>query len=220
MVEDGVPFCRKCSAPQIRVVIARESGDGEPGAAEDLSGQDDERGSSPTAALSRTQASTDERRITISSALMAGALAGLGSLIPFVPFITLSMIAAGGLADTLYKRRRPYASVPTSRGFRLGSLAGFFGFLLNAFASLLGMLSEGNRSAVRAAMEDRIKEAAAMNADPSAQQMLKQLSDWISTPSGLAAVFAGSLLLFGLVFIVLSGIGGGIGAALFGKKSQ
>jgi hypothetical protein len=151
---------------------------------------------------------------------MAGAAAGLGSLIPFVPFITLSMVAAGGLAVTLYKRRVPYGSVAARGGFRIGSLAGFFGFLLNASASLMGMISAENRSAVRAAMEERVKEAMSINPDPSAQQMLKQLSDWISTPSGLAGVFGCSLLLFGLVFVILSGIGGSIGAALFGKKEQ
>ena len=37
---------------------------------------------------------------------------------------------------------------------------------------------------------------------------------------GLAAVFVFSLCLFGLLFVLLSGVGGAIGAALFGKKVQ
>jgi len=50
--------------------------------------------------------------------------------------------------------------------------------------------------------------------------MVKNLGDMVSTPGGLAAVFAFSLCLFGLLFVFLSGIGGAIGAALFGKKMQ
>jgi hypothetical protein len=130
------------------------------------------------------------------------------------------MVAAGGIAITLYKRRMPYVSVPAKRGFRIGALAGLFGFLLNAAMSVFGMFSNENRVALRDAMQERLKEALAVNSDPSAQQMVKHLGDMISTPNGLAAVFALSLCLFGMLFIVLSGIGGAIGATLFGKKIQ
>ena len=161
-----------------------------------------------------------ERRVVIFSALAAGFAAGIGSLVPFVPFITLCMVAAGGIAITLYKRRMPYVSVPARRGFRIGALAGFFGFLLNAAMSAFGMLSAENRTALREAMQERLKEALAVNSDPAAQQMVKNLGDMVSTPGGLAAVFAFSLCLFGLLFVFLSGVGGAIGAALFGKKMQ
>ena len=130
------------------------------------------------------------------------------------------MVAAGGIAITLYKRRMPYVSVPARRGFRIGALAGFFGFLLNAAMSAFGMFSAENRAALRDAMQERLKEALAVNSDPAAQQMVKNLGDMVSTPGGLAAVFAFSLCLFGLLFVFLSGIGGAIGAALFGKKMK
>ncbi len=161
-----------------------------------------------------------ERRVVIFSALAAGFAAGIGSLVPFVPFIMLCMVAAGGIAVTFYKRRLPYVSVPARRGFRLGALAGLFGFLLNAATSAFGMLSAENRTALREAMQERLKEALAVNSDPAAKQMVKHLGDIISTPGGLAALFAFSMCLFGLLFVLLSGIGGAIGAALFGKKEQ
>ena len=81
------------------------------------------------------------------------------------------------------------------------------------------MLSEQNRAALRDAMHERLKEAMSVNSDPSAQQMLNNLGDMISTPGGLAALFAFSLLMFGLIFVLLGGIGGSVGAALFGKKN-
>ena len=161
-----------------------------------------------------------ERRVVIFSALAAGFAAGIGSLVPFVPFITLCMVAAGGIAVTLYKRRLPYVSVPARRGFRIGALAGLFGFLLNAATSVFGMLSAENRTALYEAMQERLKEALAVNSDPAAKQMVKNLGDMVSTPGGLAAVFVFSLCLFGLLFVLLSGVGGAIGAALFGKKVQ
>jgi len=223
MVEDGVPFCRHCGAPQIRVLIVGDEpaietlapetpGEGEP-PAEPIPG-----GSAPAFATPR-RADPLDRRAVIFSALLAGFAAGLGTLLPFVPVMTLSMVAAGGIAVTLYKRKMPYVPVPARRGFRLGALAGLFGFLLNAGASVIGMLSEQNRAALRDAMHERLKEAMSVNSDPSAQQMLNNIGDMISTPAGLAALFAFSLLIFGLIFVLLGGIGGSVGAALFGKKN-
>jgi uncharacterized membrane protein len=167
-----------------------------------------------------SQPAAYERRIVILSALAAGCAAGFGSLVPFAPFIMLCMVAAGGIAITLYKRRMPYVSVPGRRGFRIGALAGFFGFLFNAAISVFSMLSLENRVALRDAMQERLKEALSVNSDPAAQQMVKNLGDMISTPTGLAALFAVSLSLFGLIFVLLGGIGGAIGASLFGKKSR
>ena len=223
MIEDGVPFCRHCGAPQIRVLIAGD----EPATETLVSGASGEAqppaepippGSAPALAPTR-RADPLDRRAVIFSALLAGFAAGLGTLLPFVPVITLSMVAAGGIAVTLYKRKMPYVSVSVRRGFRLGALAGLFGFLLNAGASVMGMLSGENRAALRDAMHERLKEAMSVNSDASAQQMLNNIGDMISTPGGLAALFAFSLLIFGLIFVLLGGIGGWVGAALFGKKN-
>ncbi len=225
-MEDGVPFCPTCGAPQIRVAITREESDAQPLAG--MSGDEQpaaeaslaQRANAVFSQAEASQAAKYERRVVIFSALAAGFAAGIGSLVPFVPFITLCMVAAGGIAITLYKRRMPYVSVPARRGFRIGALAGLFGFLLNAATSVFGMFSAENRVALRDAMQERLKEALSVNSDPSAQQMVKNLGDMVSTPAGLAAVFAFSLGLFGLLFIFLSGVGGAIGAALFGKKTQ
>jgi len=223
MVEDGIPFCRHCGAPQIRVTI----GGGEPATEPPLPGTPGDA-QPPAEPVSLGPGSVFppaqrvdpvDRRTVIFSALLAGFTAGLGTLLPFVPVITLSMVAAGGIAVTLYKRRMPHVAVPPRRGFRIGALAGFCGFVLNASASALGMLSEPNREALRSAMHERLKEAMSVNSDPSALQMLNRLGDMISTTAGLAALFAFSLLMFGLIFVLLGGIGGSIGAALFGKKS-
>ncbi len=224
-MEDGVPFCPNCGAPQIRVAIARPETDAPPVP----SASDDEQAAEAVPAATSipvfnpadaAYANKYERRVVIFSALAAGFAAGVGTLVPFVPFISLCMVAAGGIAITLYKRRMPYVSVPARRGFRIGALAGFFGFLLNASMSVFGMFSNENRVALRDTMQERLKEALAVNSDPSQQQMVKHLGDVISTPHGLAAVFALSLCLFGMLFILLSGIGGAIGASLFGKKTQ
>ncbi|MGA2991486.1 MAG: zinc-ribbon domain-containing protein [Candidatus Korobacteraceae bacterium] len=223
MVEDGIPFCSRCGAPQVRVMIASDEAATEP-----LPPGNPDDAQPPAEPVSPESAPTFpaaprvdpmDRRAVIFSALLAGFTAGLGTLLPFLPVIILSMVAAGGIAVTLYKRRVPYVSVPPKRGFRIGALAGLFGFVLNAGASVLGMLSDQNREALRAAMRERLKEAMAVNSDASAQQMLNRLGEMISTTGGLAALFAFSLLLFGLIFVLLGGLGGSIGAALFGKKS-
>ncbi len=225
-VEDGVPFCPNCGAPQIRVAIARQEPDtlpAPPAPGDEQPADESVPAQRADAVFNRADAALAakyERRVVIFSALAAGFAAGIGSLVPFVPFITLCMVAAGGLAITFYKRRMPYVSVPARRGFRIGALAGFFGFLLNASMSAFGMFSAENRTALHEAMQERLKEALSVNSDPAAQQMVKNLGNMISTPGGLAAIFAFSLCLFGLLFVLLSGIGGAIGAALFGKRVQ
>jgi hypothetical protein len=229
-VEDGTPFCHSCGAPQIRVTVSSSESatpPGEPG----QTSEGDQPAAAPltdaayppgslTATPAAASANALDRRAVIFAALTAGLVAGMGTLVPFVPFISLCMVAAGGVAITLYKRRMPYVAVNARRGFRIGALAGCFGFLLNAITSSLGMLSAGNRTALRSEMQERLKEALASNSEPTAQQMMKHLGERITTPAGLAFLFLLSLCLFGLMFVLLSGVGGAIGAALFGKKAH
>lgn len=151
--------------------------------------------------------------------MFAGFLAGFGALIPSLPVISLCMIAAGGLAITFYKRRLPTVHIRPALGFRIGAVAGLFGFMANALLSGLGMLSSQNRSVLRAAMNERIQDALNTNPDASAQEMLRRMSETIATPSGFATIFIVALMIFGLLFIMFSGLGGAIGATLFGRSN-
>ncbi len=160
-----MPFCHNCGAPQIRVAIASEEldtpsapgmSDEEPPTAEASAAQ---RANAIFRQAEASQAAKYERRVVIFSALAAGFAAGIGSLIQYEPLITipLCMVAAGGIAITLYKRRMPDASVPPRRGFRIGALAGFFGFLLNATVGVISLLSAEYRTALRHTLQEQFK---------------------------------------------------------------
>jgi hypothetical protein len=161
-----------------------------------------------------------QRRSVLRAALLAGALAGLGSLVPFMPFILLCMVACGGMSIAFYTRREPHQTVTAGGGLRIGSLAGMFGFFINATLSTVSMLSANSRAAMRGEMMNRLKEAMASSSDPAATDMLRRLGDQLNSPSGLAMLFTFALLVLAVLFVVFGGLGGAIGATLFGRRQE
>ncbi|MGE5110804.1 MAG: hypothetical protein ACM3JB_08115 [Acidobacteriaceae bacterium] len=152
------------------------------------------------------------------AALWAGVIAGIGSLVPFAPFIFLCMIAAGGMSVAFYSRREPDVEVRASLGMKLGALAGFFGFVMNAILSSLGMLSMETRSALRSQLASRLQEAVASSKDAATTDMLQKLGEQLNTTGGLLTLFAIALAALGLFFVLFGGLGGAIGASLFGRR--
>ena len=121
----------------------------------------------------------------------------------------------GGFLSVLLYRRRSWSADPSrSAGFRLGALSGLFGFLI--FAVLAGvqvlLLHGGNE--VRDAMVEAVRRQQARNPDPQARQML----DYFLTPHGLMIMLIIGLILMGILFVLLSGIGGSISATLLRRK--
>ena len=152
------------------------------------------------------------------AALWAGLIAGVGAAVPLPPVIILSMVAAGGLSIAFYMRFEPHALVRTSTGLKMGALAGLFGFLMYGIVASLTMTSAQVRSQFRVEMANSLKQAAVRSADPRAADMIRPFVDGLNTPGGLATMF--SLMLFFLLifFVLLGGIGGAVGASLFGHR--
>jgi hypothetical protein len=100
----------------------------------------------------------------------------------------------------------------------MGALAGLFGFLMYGIVASLAMFSAQVRSQFRVEMTNSLKQAAVRSADPRAADMIRPFVDGLNTPGGLATMF-GLMLFFLLVFFVLlSAIGGAVGASLFGHR--
>ena len=121
----------------------------------------------------------------------------------------------GGFLSVLLYRRRSWSADPSrSAGFRLGALSGLFGFVV--FAVLASMqvvlLHKGNE--VREAMIEAVRRQQARNPDPQARQML----DYLLTPHGFMIMMIIGLVVIGLLFVLLSGIGGSISATLLRRK--
>jgi hypothetical protein len=154
------------------------------------------------------------------ASLLAGIIGGIGSLVPAGVFIGFWILAAGGISITIYRRRTPHSQVSPANGFRMGAMAGFFAFIFNAILTSLGMLSSTARSELRGSLQQRLNELVANTPDAAAQQTLKNLADWISTPVGLATVVVITLIFAAMFFFIIAGIGGSIGASLFGKHES
>src|ERR1700728_4999346 len=128
-VEEGVPFCPHCSAPQIRVVLAEPV---TPVAAAFSSAE-----SQPSTVLPASQTLpvlalpmqwSQALKPCALAALVATLLMALG-LNPFV-----AMLCVGFLAVVFYRQRRPEWRVKAASGARLGAISGILCF---SFTSIL-----------------------------------------------------------------------------------
>ena len=195
-VEQGVPFCPACRAPQIRVGRS----EAEPAVSPETWPA---RPEVPAAAIT-TKPEFDRRRARRSALVSGGLLVMVMLLPPLAPFAILWMLLAGALSATLYQRRARRATA--GEGARLGITAGFFAFaivtvLSGASAALaLAILSPAE---IRAALQAQLTRALANNPDPAVRQTLEQML----TPHGIVLAFVS--LFIGL--IVLCGLGGMLG---------
>jgi hypothetical protein len=200
-VEDGIPFCPQCNAPQIRV------------------GGASAEGVSPgefTASVPNYPSAT---AIQWSDALPSAALAGL--IAAFLMFIALAgfglgLIGAGVLSVVFYRRRNPAGRVTPAMGARLGAVSGTFGFGIFAVFSALGTLLFHSGGELRAALLDAIAQSAARSPDPQVQKAF----EYLKTPPGLALMMGIGMVFLLVAFLILSTLGGAVGAAIMRKKDR
>ncbi len=201
-VEDGIPFCPQCNAPQIRVGGANAEAvfPAEPGG-----------GSLP--------GHHGGTVIRWSDALPSAGLAGLiAAFLMFVPLgaFGLGMIAAGVLSVVFYRRRNPTSNLTPAMGTRLGAVGGTFGFGFFAIFSALGTLVFHSGGELRKALLDAIAQSAARSPDPQVQKAF----EYLKTPPGLVLMMGLSLAVVLVAFLILSSLGGAVAAAMMRRKDR
>ena len=149
-----------------------------------------------------------------------GIIGGVGSLVPAGVFIAFWILAAGGISITIYRRRTPHSQVSAVDGFRMGAMTGFIAFIFNGILTSIGMLSSTARAQLRESLQQKLNELVASTPDAAAQQTLKNLADWISTPAGLASMVVLTLVFAAIMFFIIAGIGGSIYASPSGKHES
>jgi hypothetical protein len=150
--------------------------------------------------------------------LLAGAIAGMLSDLPYLSYAFLIWLTgAGVVAVSLYSRRVPANFLTGGMGLRIGALTGFFAFLLNAIGTTLVFTFAGD--SVRKMLQEQFQNSLAKTPDPKAQQMLQELVTKLSTPEGMATFFVVLLLVVGILFVVLAAAGGAIGASLARRRT-
>lgn len=211
-VEEGIPFCPHCSAPQIRVIVP------EPAPVPAVSADLLVTPQASTAVPGAPPLSDAVFFLRWSSALQPCALAALVATVLMVlglnPFV--AMISVGFLAVIFYRQRRPGTMVKAQAGAKLGALSGllWYGMASILEVVIVGVLHKG--AEIKTELMNRISQAATQTTDPQALAMF----DRLKTPGGLEF-----LMLFGLVFalfaaIILAGLGGALGGAIFGRRDK
>jgi len=158
-------------------------------------------------------------RIEWSQALPATALAGLiAAVLMMTPLraFGLGMAVGGILSVVFYRRRNPVANITPGMGARLGMASGVLGgsiftILLSGFIFIFGVWDQ-----VRAKVIEVIEQTAARNPDPQAQQAV----EFFKTQQGMALLVTASLALILIAFVIFSGLGGALGAALLRRRER
>jgi hypothetical protein len=154
-----------------------------------------------------------------SDALPSAALAGLiAAFLMFVPLgaFGLGMIAAGVLSVLFYRRRNPASNLTPAMGARLGAVSGTMGFGIFAISSAVGTLVFRSGGELRNALLEAISQSAARSSDPQVQKAF----EYLKTPPGLALMMGMGLVFVLVAFLILSSLGGAVGAAMMRKKDR
>lgn len=211
-VEEGVPFCPHCSAPQIRVVVT------EPPASPALAATGMAPVGDGTAVLPMAQASAGLPlrgahilRPCALAAIVACVLVMLG-LNPFV-----AMVGAGFLAVVFHRQRLPGTPSNAVAGAGIGALGGLMFFVFSAaFMALASAFPEFRAKFREQLIENAQKWAASRPAEPQIQAALDQLK----TPEG----FLMSMILAAFIFLIIcpliASLGGALAGAVFGRRSK
>jgi hypothetical protein len=210
-VEDGVPFCPQCGAPQIRVMTAVQ-----PAPAPSPGSILERRTPAHPVALAQLG------QVAWSRAWRAANLAaGLGALAALILMLAtgvpqlafLAWMLGGGMLAVVIYRRHHLGSISAGMGARLGAMAGLMGFVIFGLLSLVQMLAMRGSGQLRAAMEQALKASAERSGNPEAQQMVQQFL----TPEGMRLLIVLGIVLMLVLFVAASSLGGAIAAAISRK---
>jgi len=212
-IDEALPFCPHCGAPQIRVAVPEDDSSQPPlhAAAPDVY-----PGSWPPPA-SPYQANAIQWSLAVKGAVLSGLISAFLSGIPTLSYgCCLWLLGAGGLAVWLYQRRIPGVVVTPGMGMRIGALSGVFGFL--ATTVLWVILFTKDNQEFRTVFAEQMEKSTGRNPDPHAQEVGRQFINYMNTLEGLATVFVLGLVVMAVVYVVFSAAGGALGASMFVRR--
>jgi hypothetical protein len=207
-VDDNSPFCPACEAAQVRSTAKEYSRspvtvtvEGTPAFLN-------------AGTFSRAAGNRDARaelRAAFYSAIVGAVL----SLVqPGASFI-IALPVAGFLSVILYRRFSLKNEFSARTGFRLGAIGGLFAFALLMIVIAAGTLAFHSDADTHAQVIQVIQQAKARNPDPQARQVF----EYFMTPQGMAFMMVVGFAFMGVLFVLLSGVGGAISASLLRRKA-
>ncbi len=209
-VEEGVPFCPHCSAPQIRVVVA------EPVAlAPVLAAAETGQATLPASQTVPVLALPMQWSQALKPCALAAVIAFLIGLLS--QSVIVEMLAAGFLAVIFNGQRRSGIPLRASEAAKLGALAGI---LCSSVLSLLiafAVTVPDARSKIQdQCIQSAQKVAGWFPANPDIQASIDQLK----TPRGFAIALIWACVVLFFLSIPLAGLGGILGGAVLGRRDR
>lgn len=210
LVEDGVPFCAHCGAPQIRVAIPDPSPVTVSSGAEATAQGNPALPGSPNALAYLPTSWVGTLQPCAVAAVISVLLIALG-LNPFV-----AMLGAGSLAVIFSRRRSPEMVIKPGTGARLGAISGLFCFGMSATLEAIVVAVFHKGPEVRNAMLQIMQQTAAKTNDPQVTAAL----DYFKSPQGLAVVLLFALVTAFFASIILGSIGGALAGVFLGRRDR
>jgi hypothetical protein len=217
-IDETLPFCPQCGAPQIRVASPDEAPEATVVPSTDATPQAYLPSSWTTSGTSHApQSAAIQWEIAWKGALLSGLGAAVLTAVPVVGVgCCLWLLGAGALAVWLYQRRVPGTIVTPGMGMRIGAASGVIGYVATTIWSVLRFAS--NSQEFRTAMQEQMDKSLAANPDPRAQEIMRQFVGNLNTPQGLATFFVIILAIMAIVFVIFSAAGGALGASIFARR--
>lgn len=156
----------------------------------------------------------DDSKATIRSAIYAGLIGAVLSSIPAGPNFILALPVAGFLSVLFYRRWTHGPEPRAFSGFKLGAMAGLFGFLGFLVFTAIWTFTFHAEGEIRQAMVEGVRQQQSRAADPQVQRMF----DYFLTPQGMMIMMGLGFLIMGITFVLLSGAGAALGASLLRRK--
>jgi hypothetical protein len=210
-VEDGVPFCANCGAPQIRVLLPEPV----PAAAlaTDSSPSNVAIGvSSPADLMVPLRGSWSQ---TWRPCTWAAGVAVLAMVLHLYPAV--AMFGAGIVAVSLYRQQFPGIPMRAVLGAKLGALSALIGFISTTLLGLVAVLALHKEAEVRQVLLDGVQQAI-VRANGDAQTIA--VLDYFKTSQGLIVLAAIGLVMALFFSIALGSLGGALAGSFTSRRNR
>ena len=212
-IDETLPFCPHCGAPQIRVSSPEE----EAAQAVPLTPDAPQVMPASWAPDPTYHPQAVQWDAAWKSALLSGLIAAALSNVRVLDRgCCLWLIGAGALSVFFYQRRAPAAFVTPGIGMRIGAVSGVVSFVVSAFWMVFEFTK--NSQEFRTALQEQMEKSIGSNPDPRAQDIMRQFMNNLNTPQGLATLFVLMLVVIAITFVIFSAAGGALGAAMFARR--
>jgi hypothetical protein len=213
-IDETLPFCPHCGAPQIRVSSPEEEAGQPPPLTPDAP---QVTSPPPWASAPAYHPQAVQWDAAWQGAVLCGLIAGILSVVPVIGLgCCLWLLGAGALSVFFYQRRVPAAFVTPGMGMRIGAVSGVVGFVASTFWMVFKFAKDNQE--FRSALQEQMEKSIAANPDPRSQDILRQFMNNLNTPQGLATFFVLILVVVAIAFVVFTAAGGALGAAIFARR--